>query len=230
MGVQKAEFRKIENLPPVLLYKKDLIILEKLLKSDINSKDDDYRIDIGHENKSTPISTITELTDELPESSNEVSIRIIGWNSEREIENGISIRLYHNYANYQIHAFNEVWFDGKRSQLNAFFRSRRPWYSWLNASIPFLTPLLSWAAIAIAIWGYRDGLIWATIIATLLFISVIVVGLLNYKQQLFPYVKVFFTDKPNRKLALEAIILVLELAILIATLLSIIIPLMAWSK
>jgi hypothetical protein len=228
MGIQKAEFRKIEKIPPVLLYKKDLIALEKLLKSDTNWKDDDFRIDVGHENKSTSIYTFSELPiDELPESSNEVSIKIIGWNSEREIENGISMTLYHNYAEYQIHALNEVWFDGKRSQLNTFFRSRKPWYSWLNGSIPVLLPLLSWAALAIAIWGYRYDLIWVLVIATLLFISVIVVGWLYFKQQLFPYVKVFFTDKPNRKLAIEVIMLVLELTILIATLLSIIIPLMA---
>jgi len=231
MGIKKAEHRKIEKLPPVRLYIKDLFALEKLLKTETNWRDGDFKIDIGHENKTISISTFSELPiDELPESSNDVSLKIIGWNSEGEIENGVSMRFYHNYADYQIHALNEVWFDGKRSQLNAFFRNRKPWYSWLNASIPVLTLLLSWAAIAIAVWGYRANLIWVTLVATLLFISVVVVGWFNFKQQLFPYVKVSFLDKPNQKLGIEVITLVLELAILIATILSIIIPLMARSK
>ena len=228
MGINKAEHRKIENLPPIRLYMKDLVALEKLIKSDVNWRDGDFKIRIGHDNKTISIASFSELSKEdLPESVNDISIEIIGWNSERDIENGISMKFYHNYADYQIHALNEVWFNGKRSQLSDFFRNRKPWYSWLNATIPVLTPLLSWVAIATAIWGYRAEQIGGVIVATLLFVSVITVGWLNFKQQLFPYVRVFFLDKTNQKIGVEVITLILEIAILIATLISIVIPLMA---
>jgi hypothetical protein len=226
-----AEHRKIEELPPIRLYRKDLIALEKLLKSDTNWSSGDFKIDIGHGYKTIPISTFIELpTEDFPESTDDVSLKIIGWNSEREIENGVSMRFYHNHANYQIHSLNEVWFEGKISQLNSFFKKRKPWYSWLNATMPIIAPLLSWASLFIIFWGYYTKLPWVMFIASALFVSTIAVGWMSFKERLFPYVKVFFSDKPNNKSSYELITLILELAILIATIISIIVPLAIKSK
>jgi hypothetical protein len=111
------------------------------------------------------------------------------------------------------------------SQLNSFFNKRKPWYSWLNKSLPSIMGAFIGLAPSVIIWEYKSGLSWVLYLTFAFLISVIVIGLLSMKQVLFPYVRVFFSNKPNQKLSSELIAVIINLAMLIATISGIVIPL-----
>ena len=225
------ELRKIEKLPPVRLYIKDLFEFENILKSETNWGDNDFKIDIVDGPKTILANSAKELPlDDLPRHTDNISFKIIGWGPERKIVNGVTIIIHHNYAQYQIHSLTETWFFGKSSQIDSFFKKRKPWYSWLTKSLSYITGFIIWPSILAAAWGYKAGLPWVTFLSSTLFASIVIISWLSYKQKLFPYVRVYFSEKPKQKSSYEFTVILLELAILVATILSIIIPMILNTK
>ncbi len=225
------EYRKIVSVHPAILYKDDLIELQKVLNEGLSPKEGDLSVVIGIEDAKLRANSFEELFAQLlPNQVDDLSISANGRQDGIGTTKNISLDFYHNHIQYYISGTDETWFLGMISQLKNFFAKRKPWYAWLNKALPFLIGALIWPSILVAIWGFVANLPWAGFLASTFFVSIIVIGWLGFKQKLFPYVRIFFSQRSKQKLSYEVLVIILNLAILIATLASIVIPLVASKK
>ena len=222
------EYRKIVRVHPLVLYKDDLIELQRILNTGFSPKERDLSVAIGTEDAKLSANSFEELfSQQLPKQTDDLDITVYGRPDGVEITKSIHLTFYHNYIQYHLFGIDETWFLGMISQLKNFFAKRKPWYARLKASLPFLIGMFIWSSPLVAVWGYIAKLPWVALLASVFFISVIMIGWLGFKQKLFPSVRIFFSQRTKQKLSYEVIVIILDLAILIATLASVVIPLAA---
>ncbi len=150
---------------------------------------------------------------------------ITSWNQQRHIDAGISLRLHLNFADYQIHALSETLYLGKKAQLDEFFRRHQPWYAIINKLLPMVGPALSFSALfAAALLARQGAMVAAVLSAALAVVSAIMVWL-GITGRVFPYVRVRLADGTSGRSPWEAMTLFLQIMLLIATIVSILLPL-----
>ena len=134
-----SEFRKLFKLPPVRLLKADVELLAKITTDGLNMKPDQNIFSISAGDVRHSAKSVDELdTLELPTLIDSMSITVHGWTEDNRIDRGISLNLHRTLANCQIHAEDEVWFQGKMKQIETFFRERRRWYGIGDKFLPGL--------------------------------------------------------------------------------------------
>src|SRR4030042_6046050 len=219
------EYSKIIKVHPVLLYKDDLIELEKIFISGLLPKEGDLEIIITEDDSHIDGKSFMELFSQpQPKQTDTLEIRGYG-RSDNEIIKSISVNFYSDGTYCHVFSIEETWFLGIISKLKSFFIKRKPWYAWLNVSMPYLLGIFSGLSLITFIWGYSVGLRWSLVFVLFFFISIIIIGVLSLQEKLFPHVKIIFSQKTNHKLNYELIAIILNMAILLATIASIVIPL-----
>lgn len=218
----KKEWRKIVDVHPAILYKDDFEELVLLLASADNNLTCSLTIQIGFSDQKIEVSSLNELDSAIDNKvTDDISISTNFWTKDREIISGISLRMYHNFINYQIHSYDEPWYLGKIEQLNRFFSKRKPWYNkifWISYLFPFLI-------IIGAIWSFNFYIASKKLVfisATLFTISMVVLSLINSKSKLFPYLKVYFSNRPRKNISYQIITVIISILTLIATILGLI--------
>ena len=220
------EYREIVKLGPVLLDKAGLAELERVLSQDMTPRPDDIRVRLTDGARVVTADSIDQLfRSQLPASASSLSIEILSWNQQRKIDAGVSLTLHQNFASYQLHALSETLYLGKKAQLDAFFRRHQPWYASINKLLPMVGPALALSAFFAAALLARQGATAAAVLsATLAVVSAIVVWL-AITGRVFPYVRLRLVERTSGRSAWEVITLLLEVMLLIATIVSILLPL-----
>jgi hypothetical protein len=220
------EYREIVNLRPVLLDKASLAELERVLCKDLTPQPDSIRIQLDDGARVVKADSIEQLfRSQLPTSTDSLSIDIVSWNQQSTIDAGISLHLYRNFANYQLHALSETLYLGKKAQLDGFFRKHRPWYAIINKLLPNVGAALSLSALfAAALLARQGATAAATLSAALAVASAVTVGL-AINGRIFPYVRVRLADRKSGHSPWEVLTLLLGVMLLIATIVSILLPL-----
>jgi hypothetical protein len=163
--------------------------------------------------------------DRLPTKSADLSIEVISWNNRNEIEASVHFDAHHSYAQYRIHAKSETLFLGKKSQLNEFFRTHRPWYATVSRFLPMIGPPVAISALFSAALLARQGSVVAALLSGSLALVSAAAFWLAIVQTLFPYVRVQLSASGTGRSAFERITLLVQVLLLIATIISILFPL-----
>lgn len=198
---KKLEYREIFDLNSVFLCKKDLFQLEKILVEDPESDQIDIRISFN----STSISaeSFKELLSnpDLPKFTDKLSISMQRWIETEEykgISCGVSLSLHYNHINCQIHSLDQTWFLGKKSQIEKFFKSKKPWYFLLN-KLSFAYPTIVMALIVYSSALLSKKQYFQMILPIVCSIVLIVATTLIFKQKLFPFVKIHLQERTSIK-------------------------------
>ena len=220
------EYREIVNLSPVYLSRFDLDDLERMLLKDLSPRPGDLKIKVGDGARTITANSMKQLfQSRLPNRTNDLSVDIISWNDQNDVDCSIHIQLYFNFAHYQIFGKSETLFLGKKTQLNEFFLAHRPWYTLINRLLPMVGPAGSFSAFFSAALLAREGSVVSAILSGTLAVVFAATTWLSFTQKLFPYVRVQLTDSTTRRSAFEQITLLVQVLLLIATIISILFPL-----
>jgi len=197
----KTKYGEIFDLNSVLLSKNDLFILERMLIEDPET--DRINIQISFNSTRVSAESFEELfsDSDLPASTDKLSINMTrSIETEKYIGSYYSVRLTlsHNYIDCQISSPDQTWFLGKKSQIENFFKSKRPWYLWLN-KLSFVysgivIALIFYSSAMLGIKQYSQMIL--PIISSIVFI---VLTILIYKQKIFPFVRIHLQERTKIK-------------------------------
>jgi hypothetical protein len=220
------EYREIVRHGPVLLQRADLAELERVLSQDLSPRPGDLRIRVIDGARTVVATSMDELfQQQLPRSTSQLYVHTLSWNQQNDIDAGVSVSLNRNCADYQLHAVNETLFLGKKAQLDGFFRRHRPWYAIITTLLPIVGPSLFLSALfSAALLAGQRSVAAAALSATLAIVTAIVIWL-RVTERVFPYVRVRFVDRNTSRSGWELTTFCLEVALLIATIVSILLPL-----
>jgi hypothetical protein len=197
--------------------------LEEVLTQDYSNPGLDIRL-VDNERTLRATSFQDLLARDLPDHTSRLYATVNSWNDERGIDAGCSIDLNHNGASFQLHDVLESRFFGKRTQVERFFKDHRPWYSWINISAPFVFPPIIVSSLFTGAIVLRDGNYVAAVFCVTLAIITSIFAWLSFRGSLFPYVSVFPKEHPARPSKFEILTAVLQVALLLATLASVVAP------
>ncbi len=188
----QQEWRKIVEVHPAVLYKIDVIELVRILTDCDKNESCVLSIKFEFEGLEQTLSSIEELEKFSRDiSTNKLSINVTTWDENNNITNGIQVTMFDNYIHYQIHSENEAWFLGKIAQLTNFFKKRKPWYSLINKTIPFLGPAMVMSGFYLSLFLIKSEAKLLAGITVLLAISMIIISYLSFQGKLFPHVRIY---------------------------------------
>jgi hypothetical protein len=204
-----------------------LIELEKILKEDVRWQPDDFKIRVTFDDCSIEADAFESLFQmDLPgESTDELSVGVIGWTEDQHIDRGVTLRTHHLFVDYQIHSKNEGWYLAKIRRLTLFFRRMKPWYSFITTHAPTIATLLAVAAVLLLSFALSTGHWLLSIAPGLLFILAVAFGWLSYQGKIFPYARVSFTPRTKHAPNYELIAIIIGLCTLVVGVITLII---AW--
>lgn len=219
------KWRKIVNVHPAVLYKSDVIELVKIVSECEAGQYCVLSIEYKYEGlyqTFTTIEDIEKFSKDIP--TDMLSIDVTIRSEERDIVSIISITIDQTYIHYQIHANNEAWFLGKIAQLTKFFKSRKPWYSLITRIIPFVGPALVTSGFYIGLFAIKNDKTISAILGFLLAFSMVMISYYSYKAKLFPYARIYATNK-KKLLTYEMVSTVIAiLAFIVSVIGTIVIP------
>ena len=194
---EKIEYGELFDLNCALLSQNDLFLLEKILLEDPRTDRVDIKISFGGTTVSAESFKELLSNPDLPASTDKLSINMQRWIETEDykgISSGVSLSLNYNHINCQIHSLDQTWFLGKKSQIEKFFKSKKPWYLWLN-KLSFAYP-----AIAVALVFYGSAMLgkkqYSHMILPLIssMVFIIVTALID-KQKIFPFVRIHLQER-----------------------------------
>jgi hypothetical protein len=221
------EFREIVKLGPVLLRRDDLASLEQLLLDGV-SLNPNYPPAFGIEDgpRRFTAHSMTELLQKTPPRSyGNFTATLNSWDEKKDIDSGIILTLNKNYGNFQLFARNETLFLGKKQQLVQFFRDRRPWYGWITQMMPFAGAPVAITALFFSAALFSQGRLVASGLSLVLGLTTGAMLWLAFQNRMFPYIRVMLTEPQKRPGTWETVTFVLGVALLVATIISIALPL-----
>jgi len=194
---EKTEYRELFNLNSAKLSINDLLQLENILVED--PKTDQINIKLSFDSTTISAESFEELLSKsgIPSSTDKLSIDMRRWidsGDYKGISSGVSLSLHFNHITCQIHSIDQTWFLGKKSQIKKFFKTKKPWYSWLN-TLAFLYPNI---AILLAVYGavlISEKQYLEMILPIVSSIALLSVTALVFSQRLFPFVKVYLKER-----------------------------------
>ncbi len=216
------EFRDQFDLPPVKLTKADVEDLAILLISGVPERPHSFEFTVSAGNATYRANSISELkAQNLPEQVTDLTYRVIGWTSDNTIDRGVSLNLHRTTSYCQVHSLDEVWFKGKISQVNDFFKKHTPWYAPLFANLAFLSGIVQAFSFVAAILFVLNGQFLFTGAAVVAYIATQVAFNQFLKGHLFPRSDIRHQSKSlglNRKINHIAAIVGILVAIIQVTL------------
>jgi hypothetical protein len=224
----KQEWRKIIQVHPAVLYKSDVMELVKIVSECEAGQYFVLSIEYEYEGLSQTLTTIEDLENfskDVP--TDKLSIKANIYTEDRDIVSSISITMHQTYIDYQIHANNEAWFLGKIAQLTKFFKSRKPWYSFITRIISFVGPALVMSGFYIGIFAIKNTkIVWA-ILGFFLAFSMVMISYYSYEGKLFPHVRIYAKNKEKKFVTYELVSIVIAiLALIVSVIGTILIPIL----
>ncbi|QIR77171.1 hypothetical protein FA592_13380 [Sulfurospirillum diekertiae] len=202
---KKKEYRELFQLPPVNLFKKDLLELESILVQ--NNQTDQLSIEFTYNDTTISASSFNELFlhNDLAKFSSYLSLRMYR-RIDHEIEGSISITLHNNFGQCQLSSHDDTWFYGKKHQIFNFFKNKKPWYSFMqHLSIAIIFGINLAVSIIYTINFYTKQQYNSMFLSVLTFLAFIIIFTLILKQKIFPYIKINTYNKEQKKLGINEV-------------------------
>lgn len=222
------DFRKEEKIHPCYLKKDDLKSLVDIIKEDFPKSDrlEDFTISTWSDSLRVSENTLDSFLAQkkLPEILTKLTIRIIGWSEDRDINKSLEITFYDNYINLSISGSSETWVNGKHIQITKFLKKTRPLFWFLK--LPIVYMIRGALFVFMMIGGY---LMWESIfknkaIENSVFIGTLSILLLEWILGMINYTKIYLTEQQSffekHKELITLILLIASLAGIIGVILD----------
>ena len=224
-GAMKQEWSKLIEVHPVLFYKADMIELLQILTAGAPIQNINLSVQIGYEGLKqifTSIDEVKAFSKEAP--TNELSVTVLTRDDNQEINNSLSLTMYHNFVHYQISSNDEASYLGRIAQLTNFFRKRKPWYSIITRAMPVTADMLISPAFFLGILQLIKGKFLLSF-ATFCFTAImIIISFFSSKGKLFPYVRIYPYEKPKKAFTYEILSLIIAALTLLVTIFGVLLP------
>ena len=210
------EYTKSVNVHPCKLERDDLLKLITIVKETfpISERKEDFKVSTNLPSIFIRENSIEDFLThkELPQRFNRLSIEIIGWDKNREIDKTVRMTFYDNFITLVVTGVDETWVLGKYSQITNFLRKKRPWFWALpNTVFPLLTGAIPFMCIYGLIYFIKVKEIPYVVSIALFLIAWLFATVLYFKDKFLPYTQIILTPK-------KAIFSKENIIILIATL------------
>jgi hypothetical protein len=217
-----SKYNKNINLPPIILYRENLLELIEILTESPNAESISLEIIITYKNVENTLTTIEELRNYKHEG-NLGNIKIVVSfyeGKDTKSHKYISMDLNNISAKYYIATDDEVWFFGKISQIDEFIKKHKRWYSIIRKiSPPIFFVYCGFVFGSIQLLSKNMNLYFLLPIFSLLIIQSLLL-LLVYV--IFPYTTIYLREK-NKYLTFESKTILISILSLIIALVSLII-------
>lgn len=192
----------------IKLYKEDLYTLEELLISQVSlcERIEDLEVSAHFKDRVLYKNSVEEIFAEShSESTDHFTLRIIGWNNDRQIDKRIEIVIYGLLKTISIKGDNQVWVMGIKEVLNKFFSDKKTFYSDIRRISPFIGGTLAGICLITMQLSFEEGNYITGILSFLT--AAIAVGLsfalsLN---KILPHSRIYLYSKSNTKVNYQTI-------------------------
>lgn len=131
--------QKSIKIHPCKLEKRDLLKLVEIIKETFTDSDINNYFEISANFPETNIRS-GNLEDflnneELPDKFDRLSIRILGFDQNREIDKNIDLTFYVNFISLNVSGKEKTWVKGKYTVITDFLKEKRPWFWFIYTNI-----------------------------------------------------------------------------------------------
>lgn len=196
-----VDFRKEEKIHPCYLKKDDLNSLVEIIKEDFPTSDrlEDFKIstwsDSLHVSENTLDSFLAQK--KLPEILTKLTIRIIGWSENRNINKSVEITFYDNYISLSVSGSSETWVNGKHLQITKFLKKTRPIFWFLKLPIIYMIRGALFVFMLIGSYSILEYIFINKPIKNSILIGVFSILLLDWILGKVKYTKIYLTEQQS---------------------------------
>jgi hypothetical protein len=197
------DFNKQNKIHPCCLTNDDLVALVSLIKQDFPKSDrqEDFTI--------RTFSTIVNISehslkdflkhDRLPSILTILTIEMIGWSTERDINKSLDITFYNNYIELRVSGASESWVNGKYIQITDFLKGKKPrfWFLHTTAAQVISGGIYTLLVIGISFLVTQVFIEGLESIGILIPLSIFLLGLLNFIIRKSKYTQIFIAKKQS---------------------------------
>lgn len=195
------KYKKEGQITPCKLNKDDLYELVQIIKKNLK-KSNEVKLYISYNPTELDIqeNSIDELLkhNELPNTINQLSLRIQVFDENLEIIKTVDLRFYNSFINLRVEGLEETWVLGKYKQIHNYLNKKKPWFLFILRIYPLFYFLLG-AFFPVSILGLvyfisEDKILYS--ISSLIFlISLVLLNIFKVKSTLFPYTQIIIKPK-----------------------------------
>lgn len=223
------QYSKSGYIHPCRLKKDDLMELVEILRESFSpsNRKEDFEISTNFHDVYIRSNDINEFLKhkELPDKLSRLSLRIIGWSENREIDKTVRITFYDNYISLDVNGTEKTWVLGKYMQIKDFLKNKRPWFWALNKAFPFISGIIPFPLLTVLAIFIKKGEIIYSLSTTLFLIAWLLTTIFYFKGTFLSYTQIILNPKKNI-LNKENITIIIALLTLIFTIIGgVIIPL-----
>ena len=125
-------------------------------------------------------------------------LRWIETEEYKGISCGVSLSLYINNITCQVHSLDQTWYLGKKSQIESFFSSKKPWYSF-STKLVIVLPAIIMLLLVYSAELYAEKQFNEIVLPVVCTVIFIISYVLISNQKLFPFVKIQLQEVSKRK-------------------------------
>lgn len=223
------EYSKSGYINPCRFKKEDLLELVEILKESFppSNRKEYFEISTNFHGVYIRSNDIEEFLKhkELPDKLSRLSLRIIGWSENREIDKTVCITFYDNYISLNVNGKEQAWVLGKYVQIKDFLKKKRPWFWALNKAFPFIVGIIPVPLLEVLVSFIKRGEIIYSLSTTLFLLALLFTTIFYFKGTFLPYTQIILNPKKTI-LSKENIAIIIALLTLIFTIIGgIIVPL-----
>jgi len=224
------KYTKSRSIHPCRLEKNDLLELIKIAKETFPTSDskEDFVISTNLPDIHISSNSIEEFLkhEELPDKFNRLSLTIIGWSENREIDKSVRMTFYDNYINLDVDGIQQTWVLGKDSQITDFLKKKRPRFWALHKVFPFITGIITLVSLSALVSFIKAKVMIYSVSTALFLIAWIFATVFYFSGTFLPYTQIILTTRKPLFTKENITIIIAVLSLIISIIGGVIIPLL----
>jgi len=197
-------YEKYVVIYPSVLYKEDLLELEKQLKELVNCKQCDINITATvdeHDLSAKPFHCLEDIFKEgFPSQIDQITLDVREIDQEDRLIKNIRLNINKSSGDIRIfHADDNAWVNSVYAQLNGLITKKRAWYSSIKRALPPIFNVSMIGSFFLAFPVTKTGNHFMLIFPALLIVSAGILLALSIKQALFPYSRINLFNRSEDK-------------------------------
>jgi len=223
------EYTKSASIHPCKLNRNDLLKLIELLKEafPFSDRKEDFTISTNLPNISIRANSIEDFLEheDLPDKFSRLSLEIIGWSEDREIDKAVRMIFYDNFISLDVNGAEQTWVLGKYSQIVDFLRKKRPWFGPLREIFLYTIGAIPLLSLFGLIYFIISNEIVYSISTTLLLIVWVIAGVFYFKGTFLPYTQIILRPKESPLNKENLMITIAILSLIVSLIGAVVVPL-----
>lgn len=223
------EYTKSGDIHPCRLERNDLLELIKIIKETlpVSDRKEDFKISTNLPDIHISSNSIEEFLkhEELPDKFDRLTLNVVGWSKNREIDKSIRITFYGNYINLDVGGTQQTWVLGKYSQITNFLKKKKPWFWALHKIFPVIAGIIPIVSLNALVDFIKAKVIIYSVSTALFLIAWIFATVFYFRGTFLPYTQIILTPKKSLFNKENITIIIAALSLIISIIGGVIIPL-----